>query len=237
MKFLAFGLLLSTGLFGQTKLMLVGGGKRPVEAMSKFVEIAGKENLILIIPWASESTEGGENILKEMVFHGATKAEVIPLKISSLAELKNKISRASGIFFTGGDQNKLMKVITENELKNNFRTRFKEEAIFGGTSAGTAIMSDPMLSGKGSELTQGLGLLPPNIVVDQHFIVRQRWQRLANIVLSRKGLGIGIDEDNALFVVQNIAKVIGPTQVQILKESEGQIVTTSFENGEVTFLD
>ena len=50
----------------QEHLVIVGGGKRPIEAMSKFVEWAGKENAhILIIPWATAEPEASFKSLKE----------------------------------------------------------------------------------------------------------------------------------------------------------------------------
>lgn len=229
MKFL-FLLLLPLFAFAETKLLLVGGGKRPVEAMRRFVAHAGTKNLILVIPWASESMEGGDNIKKDLVALGATKVEVVSMHGDLY--FKEKLAEANGVFFTGGDQNKLMRSIRHFEVKESFIERFNQDVIFAGTSAGTAIMSNPMLTGKDSELAEGLGLLPKNYIVDQHFIVRNRWLRLANIVSNSGLIGIGVDEDNALLVEGNRAEVIGPTQVQLLFKHGSTVETMSFANSE-----
>ena len=90
-------------------------------------------------------------------------------------------------------------------------------------------MSNPMLTGqtdltiiKGSqvELSEGLGLLPPHIIVDQHFVVRQRFNRLAGLILDKAGYtGIGIDENNAFLIRGNTGRMIGATQVIIFQKN------------------
>src|ERR1700730_15781170 len=58
--------LLPSHLCAQQRLVMVGGGPRPPEALSRFVEWAGRERArILIIPWATEDPEGAFKSLKE----------------------------------------------------------------------------------------------------------------------------------------------------------------------------
>ena len=220
-------LLLSAPSFGAQTLLLVGGGKRPVEAMKKFVQRAGGEKAsILVFPWASDTIEGASNIQAELYSHSAGKVEIVQLDLNDKEkiELKNKIKSASAIFFSGGDQNKLMKYIRDNELYDQLRLAYKNGMPFGGTSAGTAIMSNPMMTGKAelsvihgktTELAEGLGLLPKNVIVDQHFVIRSRFNRMAGVIIDQNQLlGIAIDENNSLFITDgNEAQVIGPTQV------------------------
>ena len=69
MKFLLCFLLVSNYALAETNLLLIGGGKRPVEAMKTFVNIAGLEKAdILIFPWASESIEAAESIKIYTIF-------------------------------------------------------------------------------------------------------------------------------------------------------------------------
>ena len=205
----------------QTALLLVGGGSRPPEAMRAFCDLSGNEkSFIVIIPWASESTEGAVNIRRELDVYPAGKIEIAS---PNSVELKKQLSKATGIFFTGGDQNKLMEVMKGLNLKSTLKKMYKDGVVFAGTSAGTAIMSEKMINGEGDlsvlngkqiGLSEGLGLLPSSVVVDQHFIVRSRFNRLAGVVLDVKVLGIGIDENNALLIRDDaVGKVFGPTQV------------------------
>jgi cyanophycinase len=68
------------------------------------------------------------------------------------------------------------------------------------------------------ETTEGLGLLPEDVIVDQHFIKRQRENRLFGLLLQDpKALGLGIDEDSALLVTDNrYAEVVGSSQMLMI---------------------
>lgn len=214
-------LLIAYNSIAQTGLLLVGGGARPVEAMQAFARLSGGDrSFIVIIPWASETTEGAHNIRNELVLHTSGKIEIASTNSS---ELRKQLSSATGIFFAGGDQNQLMQVMKEFKLKEVFRKMYSDGVAFAGTSAGTAIMSHKMINGEGDlsvidgkqiGISEGLGLLPPSVVVDQHFIVRSRFNRLAGVVLDSKVLGIAIDENNALLIKNGSEGIVfGPTQV------------------------
>ena len=99
-------------------------------------------------------------------------------------------------------------------------------------------MSNPMLSGVADltvidgtkvELVKGLGLLPSHIIVDQHFLKRSRFNRLAGVVLNQSNtVGLGIDEDTALMIADGVATVHGPTQVLIFRKLESKILRGEF---------
>ena len=100
-------------------------------------------------------------------------------------------------------------LLPDPALLEAFRERYRGGVPFGGTSAGTAIMSPRMITGNGDftvidagqvETRPGLGLLP-GVIVDQHFVKRQRENRLFGLVLAHpEELGVGIDEGTALLV-------------------------------------
>jgi cyanophycinase len=82
-----------------------------------------------------------------------------------------------------------------------------------------------MLTGKGNlkvikkrniETTKGLGLLR-NVIIDQHFVERQRQNRLISVLIENPNhLGVGIGEDTAaIFTPNNMIHVIGDGWVQI----------------------
>lgn len=232
MKFVLCLLFLSCYAIADTRLLLIGGGKRPIEAMKTFTDIAGKDKAdILIIPWASESIESAELIKIEFAAHSKGTFKIIPHRLApkDLEKLTLQIEKCSGIFFTGGDQNILMSFIKDYQLTSLFKKKFQEGVIFGGTSAGTAIMSNPMLTGEGDltvlngtqiELAEGLGLLPSHVIVDQHFIVRQRFNRLAGLVLEKANItGLGVDENTAFLIQGRTGQVIGPTQVLVIEKT------------------
>ncbi|MEM8695392.1 MAG: cyanophycinase [Pseudomonadota bacterium] len=158
-----------------------------------------------------------------------------------------KIETAGAIWFTGGDQLRLNRALIrpggfDSPMLAAIRARLRAGAIVGGTSAGAAAMSSPMIvrghafdalfapigddvseNGGDAEplvLMPGLRLLAP-FVVDQHFAERGRLGRLARAIMEQPGparIGIGIDEDTALLVdlAGNGARVIGRGAVTML---------------------
>ncbi|HEV8159562.1 MAG TPA: cyanophycinase [Pyrinomonadaceae bacterium] len=215
----------------QEKLVLIGGGKRPPEAISRFVNWAGRDKArILIVTWASgvpqESFDGIKKDFSAYQIASFENAPVAPLTEQMREQFLAQLKTATGVFFTGGDQNRIMDVLKDETLFQRLRERYNAGVVFGGTSAGTAAMSDPMMTGEADlklidgakvGVRKGLGLLP-DAILNQHFIVRQRENRLFGLILQTPILlGIGIDEDAALLVEDNRrAEVVGDAQIMFV---------------------
>lgn len=212
----------------QQRLLVIGGGDRPPDAMKKFVEWSGgARSRILVITWASGVPEESFlSLQKGLQAAGAGMAEhapVRPLDDNGRAKFIEMINNATGVFFSGGDQNRIMDVLADETLLQLIKAKYNSGTPFGGTSAGAAVMSDPMmtgeadlkvLDGKKVGVRKGLGLIP-NVIFDQHFLVRQRHNRLFGLILENpRMLGIGIDEDTAVMIEDNrLLTVEGKTQV------------------------
>ena len=103
--------------------------------------------------------------------------------------------------------------------------RYRQGAVVGGTSAGAAVMSPLMMTGEAdlesiragtTELVPGIGLWH-EVIVDQHFVRRQRWARLVSAVLDHPELvGVGIDERTAVEVEGRNWRVLGEGTVVIV---------------------
>jgi cyanophycinase len=157
-------------------------------------------------------------------------------------QLLDSIENASLIYMAGGDQRRLMDALSENE-RMAIRKAYEQGAIIAGTSAGAAVMSNKMITGDEKKhpdynptfrtieenniiFDEGLGLLPENIIIDQHFIYRSRYNRLLTAVLEMPDhIGFGIDESTALFVQNDSATVIGEWQVVIFRNTKQQSET------------
>lgn len=214
----------------QQRLFVVGGGDRPDEAVKKFIEWSGGEKArLLMITWASGVPEESFEALKKdfsivptaAIEHAAMR----PLDAEKRAKFVEQLSTATGLFFSGGDQNRIMDVLADEELLKLIREKYRAGTPVGGTSAGAAAVSDPMMTGEadlkildGSKVgtRKGLGLIP-NVIFDQHFLVRQRHNRLFGLLMvNPKMLGIGIDEDTAVLIEDNRRlTVAGQTFVMI----------------------
>jgi cyanophycinase len=192
-------------------LIMIGGGTRPLSALKAMVASLPNEDATLaILPWGTEIPEElCEIMTKEFQAAGAHHINCI---LSNDLDLYAKVSKADGLYFPGGDQNKIMTVIKTYNLQALIQKKFRENLVVGGTSAGTAIQSLLMLTGKDSEVAEGLGLFK-ECIVDQHFLVRQRQERLKSAIKREKKCGLGIDESTAVIKNKNELLVVGQTEV------------------------
>lgn len=143
------------------------------------------------------------------------------LEKENLAIFKN----AYGVFFTGGDQLKITSKIGGTPILDKVMKIYHSGGLIAGTSAGAAIMGKTMLVGKeilethkvGNWLmSSGLGFVE-DMIIDQHFAQRGRIARLLGAVALNPGvLGIGIDENTAIVVKNDIMKVIGRNAVYVI---------------------
>ena len=229
----AFLILLGccTFILGQQRLLVVGGGTRPPDSVKRFVEWSGgAKSRLLVITWASgvpdESFEALRKIFAEANAGAIEHASVRPLDADKRAKFVFQLKDATGVFFSGGDQNRIMDVLKDEELLKLIRAKYAGGTPVGGTSAGAAVLSDPMMTGEADlkildgakvGVRGGLGLVP-KVMFDQHFLVRQRHNRLFGFIIKNPDfLGVGIDEDMAVLISDNRdLQVVGPTQVMFV---------------------
>lgn len=138
------------------------------------------------------------------------------------------IETAAGIFFTGGDQARLVGMLAGTPMEAAVRALHGRGGLIAGTSAGASAQGEIMLvAGKGEEtpaigdleLAQGLALVP-NVIIDQHFAERGRIGRLLGAAAARPALlAIGIDENTAVRIDGDLVKVLGSGGVTIIDAS------------------
>jgi cyanophycinase len=223
-------------------LLIVGGGSQPDALVKRFVDLAGGAGKarIAILPMAtSEAAEAGAEKEAQLDSLGADSFVLNFTRAHADDDsLVRKIQTATGIWFPGGDQSLLTAAIGGSAVLKAIHERYNAGAVVGGTSAGAAVMSDSMITGNqyypgvpGAldssnftrigrhtiEIVPGLGFVH-NAIVDQHFIRRQRENRLISVVLERPTLlGVGIDEGTALEVTPDGKWVVlGRSAVMIL---------------------
>src|SRR5439155_4806352 len=135
------------------------------------------------------------------------------------------VESADLIWMPGGDQNRLMEALMPTDVPAAIRARYRKGATVGGTSAGAAVTSTLCLTGEAdldrirhgtTAVREGLGLWP-HVIVDQHFVRRERFNRLLSAVLDRPELvGVGVDESTAAVVIGTTFEVIGSGQVLVI---------------------
>jgi cyanophycinase len=158
-------------------------------------------------------------------------------------ELAQEMLAYTAVYFGGGDQiryNQTLKKANgeDSPLLKSIRKIFVDGGVIGGSSAGAAMMCDPMIcegdsinaitagaafkpdscpEPKGVSLSTGLGFFTDG-VVDQHFLKRGRVGRLlmALYALPKAWLGVGIDEDTAAIYHAGAIEVLGSSGVLVI---------------------
>lgn len=227
-------------------LVLIGGGDKPADAMRRFVELAGGPSaLIVAIPTASEEPDAGEYYLKLLRDdYGCSNVTVLDIKTREdalRADWAEVAGRARGIFFGGGDQSRITRALLDTPVFTGIASAYESGAVVGGTSAGTACQSALMITGEGDfkaitadnvELVRGLGFFR-GVIVDQHFVARQRANRLISVILEHPELlGIGIDEDTAAWVrPDGTFQVLGQRCVVVVDPAGAKVSRQPREGG------
>lgn len=217
-------------------LVIIGGAEDrqgDCVVLREFIRAAGgvKARIAVMTAATSLPREVGDDYIRVFKRLGAESVQVVHTERREDSEHEDAIrtiKQATGIFFTGGDQSRIVECIKGTPLDDAMHQRHNEGAVIGGTSAGAAMMPDEMIVGGASVsnptvdavcMGPGMGFLP-GIVIDQHFAQRGRLGRLlAALVLQPAVLGLGIDEDTAIIVNDDEFQVVGKGAITVVDES------------------
>lgn len=228
-------------------LLIVGGGDTPVAVQERFVALAGGAGKarVAVFPMASmKSDEEAREVIEDLQKLGA-EARLVNLGQAETGseEVAKELEQFSGYWFAGGDQSRLAGLLVGTKALASIERRYREGAVVGGTSAGAAVMSSVMLTGKWRkprtaeeeewlniargmlDVSKGFGFFK-GAIVDQHFMHRARYNRLISAVLDHPQLlGVGIDEETALLVRPDGQwEVLGNHYVKIFDARRARII-------------
>lgn len=242
--------LVPFSLFSQSpagKLFIIGGGDRPPALMEALVKEAGfgKNDYAVVLPMSGSNPDTSFYYFKSD-WDIATATPIYNLNFSMLNNTDPKrldsLKHAKLVFITGGDQDRFMKSVWNTPVYAAIHEAYQKGATIAGTSAGAAVMCEHMITGtqltdtvyratfprlvqNNVEFKTGLGLIT-TAIIDQHFIVRSRYNRLLSAIATYPALtGIGIDEETAVVVQGNKARVVGLRQVVVFKNPRKLRVT------------
>jgi len=216
-------------------LVIVGGGLEPDnrEVFEALISKAGgvKNATFAVIPAAGGApVQSFAYFRSELLSYGVQPGNIHLIPISMMDDdstsdvneaswagngrdtsLANLVRSCSAVWFTGGDQLRIARTLVRGDgsptpVLQAVWEVFRRGGVIGGTSAGAAIMSHPMI-GAGTSLaafelglvteyagnefpddsavfiTTGLGFFPDGLV-DQHFNQRARLGRLAFVLMN-----------------------------------------------------
>ncbi len=188
----------------------------------------------LVIATIASSSREGYFADYKAAFADLHEGELVELYLdrrgeADAPETLDLVEEARGIFFTGGDQTRLVSMVAGTALGAWLERFHRQGGVIAGTSAGASAMSATMLvsgeseaSGRSSAVSMapGLGLIEAAII-DQHFAERGRIGRLIAAVAAAPGsLGLGLDEDTAAVIADGKLRILGSGAAYVLDGSE-----------------
>lgn len=264
----------------QGSLVIVGGGLEAdnKSVFNQLIELSGGADkaVFSVIPSASGvATQTWVYFSKVLISYGvkAENIHLIPIamadddsttdineaswsKNATKPELAEIVRKSTCVWFSGGDQLRTMKTLlnadgSRTPVLEAVWDVFNRGGVVGGTSAGAAIMSEPMIGAGNSMgalrngvktnfegedfpesdgvlLTHGMGFFPLGMV-DQHFNARARLARLVMVMMHGNNAsrpGFGVDENTALIYLgkQKQLKVAGAAGVTLVDASKATMV-------------
>ena len=212
-------------------LVIVGGGKIPDSVIEAFVKSAGVDKAkLVVIPTASasadkEPTKTTVDLWKKRGIATVTILHTRSREQADKAEFSRSLKDATAVWIGGGDQKRIMDAYKGTLVETELHEMLKRGGTIGGTSAGAAVMSKIMIAGgkTSADLAEGFGFLP-NGVVDQHFLKRDRLDRLLGTLHRHPGwFGLGIDEGTAAVVNGKTITVVGDSVAVLCQRSTADL--------------
>ncbi|MFN7967031.1 MAG: cyanophycinase [Acidobacteriota bacterium] len=229
-------------------LVIVGGAlaadNRPVH--EAIVERVLPERSLCIVPLASaEPTESANAVAADFEVYSG-KVPLLRLDFTQAngavrardPEFVQVLRSCGGFFFTGGDQSRIVDILLPGgevtPALAAIREVLAEGGVMSGSSAGAAMMSDPMIGSGDAELALKNGLVAaedqPGVwlrngmgffaagLTDQHFLRRGRLGRVLAVLSARRDipLAIGVDENSAALVDGDDVYALGASGVMVL---------------------
>jgi cyanophycinase len=218
------------------KLLLIGGGEDKegdCTILKEFVRLSkgAKARVVVMTVATDHPAESGAEYKKVFKRFGVDDVQVVD--VSQREDAKSEkgieaIKRATGIFFTGGDQLHITALLGATEMDKAIRRRCEKGAVLAGTSAGAAMMSNSMFIRGSSETNPRFGSIDlgpgmdfvKGVLIDTHFSQRGRIGRLMTAVAHYpQDMGLGIDENTAILVEEDKFEVVGDGAVTVVDGS------------------
>ncbi|SEM37628.1 cyanophycinase [bacterium A37T11] len=234
-------------------LFIIGGGERPPALMHQLMRTAklAEDSYIVVLPMASSEPDSAfyyiQRELRQICKNPIYLLNFLKQDTANLQKI-DSLRHAGLIYISGGDQNRFMEIVGSGPIYKAIHTAYSSGSTIAGTSAGAAVMSEQMITGKqlkgdtsyretfekiwnaNIQFKKGLGLLK-HIIIDQHFIKRSRYNRLISALAAYPTYTcIGIDEGTALIVEPHKLTVSGKSQVLVISQPKelkirGELIT------------
>lgn len=228
-------------------LFIIGGGEISDSLRGEILTTAGWKKGDLIAAVTLASTWDSAFIYTNDVFKKITGQDCINVDSASIHNplTLDSLKKAKIIYLGGGDQDRFMNLIKGTSVKSIIKQSYFNGTLIAGTSAGASVMSEKMITGNSTrdkeytatfrkiytgnlEVKEGLGLVD-SVIIDQHFVVRSRYNRMLTAVMDYPGFQcIGINESTAIIVSKGKATVTGESQVIVFSNPKKKKISNGY---------
>ncbi|HKS29603.1 MAG TPA: cyanophycinase [Pyrinomonadaceae bacterium] len=215
------------------KLVIIGGAEEregECGVLKEFITLAGGARARIVVMTVATDLYKEAMTEYRAAFKSLGVDHIEAFDVSQRLDTQDEkalaaLEKATGIFFTGGDQLKITALLGGTKMHDLLHERFRKGTVIAGTSAGAAMMSNSMfISGAsdnnprfgGMEIGPGMDFLV-GAMIDTHFSQRGRMGRLLTAVAHYpQDLGFGIDENTAMVVEGREFRVVGEGAVTVV---------------------
>ncbi|HEY8228008.1 MAG TPA: cyanophycinase [Pyrinomonadaceae bacterium] len=224
--------------------LIVDGGGTTEQIVRRFVALAGgPQARIVVIPTAPSAIRfGDDNVILDpdwprdrdewRKYHeylkrwfGVDRVEIIHTRdrrVSNTKAFVASLDNATGVYLTPGNSGRLADAYLGTRTHAALKALLNRGGVIFGSSAGAIIQGSFTVRGRADKpllmapgRTKGFGFLT-NVAINPHLTSAKRDAELVNVVDAHPHiLGVGIDDDAALLVRQNVFEVIGTGRVAI----------------------
>lgn len=207
--------------------LVLAGGTFIDEMGAEFVRMAGgSEARLVLIPTAYGPTEeeGVEQFHEQFQQWKPGQITVLHTrnrKVANDPEFVKPLKDATGVWFYGGVQERLVDTYAGTLVQEELRALFARGGTIGGNCAGAMALGETMIVGDDwAELESddvllrpGLGIVP-KMVADSHWLERNRIERLRGVIEKNPDhFGLGIDGATAVVIEGGELRCIGKSYV------------------------
>lgn len=220
-------------------LILQGGGGVTDATWDRFIELAGGPDARFVcIPSAGEMDDDSEPrsySARELEDRDCTSVSILHIADRRRAardpRILDALASADAVWIDGGRTYRFMDRFEESSAATGILGVLDRGGVVGGSSAGCQVLGEFLVRGNpktNSEMTdrgyrRALGALP-GVVLDAHFIERNRHGQLASLVERLPMLlGLGVDAESALLVRGSVAEVLGDGGVVVYDRRHGEV--------------
>ena len=219
--------------------VLMGGGKDVDEAFRWMIDRSGGGDFLIL---RASGKDGYNDYIAGLGEVDSVETVVFNQRSASFEQkVVDKIDQAEAIFLAGGDQSKYIKFWRDTPVQAALQRAIDRGAPIGGTSAGLAVLGNPLFAAHKDTVTSEEVLKDPyhvrvtlesrflevpgldNLVTDTHFSQRERMGRLVTF-MARSGenvRGLGVDEATALLLEPDgKGRVVGKHEVYFVTPAE-----------------